>query len=156
MESNQPPQAQRPQAQQPQTPISREEARAALEEIDGIEHESQRKHTPAWAYAILGTSFGVTVASTIIGWKYWWVLFVLILIACIALAIWDNKRNVRPSMKQPLQEDPNPNWAAALAPFLMMPLIWFVPEGSVVGGIIAGAVTAVVFTAVMIYSEKNR
>ena len=156
MESNQPPQAQRPQAQQPQTPISREEARAALEEIDGIEHESQRKHTPAWAYAILGTSFGITIAGTIIGWKYWWVLFVLIVIAYIAYAVWDNNRNVRPSMKQPLQEDPKTNWAAALTPLLIMPLIWFVPEGSVVGGIIAGAVTAVVFTAVMIYSEKNR
>ena len=33
---------------------------------------------------------------------------------------------------------------------------WLVPEGSVVGGIIAGVVTAVVFTAVMVYSEKNR
>ena len=83
MESNKP----------PQTQISKEEARAALEQIDGIEHESQRKHTPAWAYAILGTSFGVTIAGTIIGWKYWWVLFVLIVIACIALVIWDNNRN---------------------------------------------------------------
>ena len=145
MESNKP----------PQTQISKEEARAALEQIDGIEHESQRKHTPAWAYAILGTSFGITIAGTIIGWKYWWVLFLLIAVACIALAIWDNNRNVRPSMKQPIQEDPKPNWAAALA-LIVMSLTWFVPEGSVVGGVIAGVVVAVVFTAVMIYSEKNR
>ena len=136
--------------------ISPEEARAALEQIDGIEHESQRKHTPPWAYAILGTSFGITIAGTIIGWKYWWVLFVLIGIACIALAVWDNNRNVRPSMKQPLQEDPKPNWAAALAPFLIMPLTWIVPEGSVVGGAIAGVVVAIVFTAAMVYAEKNR
>lgn len=146
MESNKPPQDQ----------ISREEARAALEQIDGIERGTQRKHTPAWAHAILGTSFGITIAGTIIGWKYWWVLFLLIAVACIALAIWDNNRNVRPSMKQPIQEDPKPNWAAALAPFIVMSLTWFVPEGSVVGGIIAGVVVAVVFTAVMIYSEKNR
>ena len=136
--------------------ISPEEARAALEQIDGIEHESQRKHTPPWAYAILGTSFGITIAGTIIGWKYWWVLFVLIGIACIALAVWDNNRNVRPSMKQPIQEDPKPNWAAALAPFIVMSLTWFVPEGSVVGGIIAGVVVAVVTTAVLTYGEKNR
>lgn len=136
--------------------ISPEEARAALEQIDGIEHESQRKHTPPSVYAILGTSFGITIAGTIIGWKYWWVLFVLIGIACIALAVWDNNRNVRPSMKQPLQEDPKPNWAAALAPAFMMPLIWFVPEGSVVGGVIAGVVTAIVFTAVMIHESRNR
>ena len=145
-----------PQPNPPQTQISREEARAALEQIDGIEHETQRKHTPAWAYAILGTSFGITIAGTIIGWKYWWVLFLIIAVACIALAVWDNNRNVRPSMKQPIQEDPKPNWAAALAPFIVMSLTWFVPEGSVVGGIIAGVVVAVVFTAVMIYSEKNR
>ena len=136
--------------------ISPEEARAVLEQIDGIEHESQRKHTPPSVYAILGTSFGITIAGTIIGWKYWWVLFVLIAIACIALAVWGNNRNVRPSMKQPLQEDPKTNWAAALAPFVVMSLTWFVPEGSVVGGVIAGVVVAVVFTAVMIYSEKNR
>ena len=72
--------------------------------------------TPRRAYAILGTSFGITIAGTIIGWKYWWVLFLLLAVACIALAIWDNNRNVRPSMKQPLQEDPKTNWAAALAP----------------------------------------
>ena len=83
-------------------------------------------------------------------------LFVLIGIACIALAVWDNNRNVRPSMKQPLQEDPKTNWAAALAPFLIMPLTWIVPEGSVVGGAIAGVVVAIVFTAVMVYAEKNR
>ena len=146
MESNQP----------PQTQISREDARAALEEIDGIEQKTQRKHTPPSVYAILGTSFGITVAGTIIGWKYWWVLFLLIMVACIALAIWDSNRNVRPSMKQPLQEDPKPNWAAALAPAFMMPLIWFVPEGSVVGGVIAGVVTAIVFTAVMIHESRNR
>ena len=136
-------------------PISQEEARAALAQIDGIEHETQRKHIPTWVYAILGTSVGIMFAGTIIGWKYWWVLFVLIVIACIALAIWDNKRNVRPSMKQPLQEDPQTNWAAAIAPFLAISLTWFVPEGSVVGGVIVGVVTAIVFTAVMIYAEKN-
>ena len=136
--------------------ISPEEARAALEEIDGIEQKTQRKHTPPSVYAILGTSFGITVAGTIIGWKYWWVLFLLIMVACIALAIWDSNRNVRPSMKQPLQEDPKPNWAAALAPAFMMPLIWFVPEGSVVGGVIAGVVAAIVFTAVMIHESRNR
>ena len=136
--------------------ISPEEARAALEQIDGIEHNTQHKRTPPWAYAILGTSFGITIAGTIIGWKYWWVLFVLIGIACIALAVWDNNRNVRPSMKQPLQEDPKTSWAAALAPFLIMPLTWIVPEGSVVGGAIAGVVVAIVFTAVMVYAEKNR
>ena len=136
--------------------ISPEEARAALEQIDGIEQKTQRKQTPPTVYAILGTSFGITVAGTIIGWKYWWVLFLLIMVACIALAIWDSNRNVRPSMKQPLQEDPKPNWAAALAPAFMMPLIWFVPEGSVVGGVIAGVVTAIVFTAVMIHESRNR
>ena len=146
MESNKPPQDQ----------ISREEARAALEQIDGIERGTQRKHTPPWAYAILGTSFGITIAGTIIGWKYWWVLFVLIAIACIALAVWDNNRNVRPSMKQPLQEDPKTNWAAAFAPVIIMPLTWLAPEGSVVGGIIAGVVVAVVSTAVLFYGEKNR
>ena len=137
-------------------PISQEEARAALAQIDGIEHETQRKHIPTWVYAILGTSVGIMFAGTTIGWKYWWVLFMLIVIACIALAIWDNKRNVRPSMKQPIQEDPKTNWAAALAPFLAMSLTWFVPEGSVVGGVIVGVVTAIVFTAVMVYGEKRR
>lgn|GEM_PF-767814 len=137
-------------------PISQEEARAALEQIDGIEHMSQRKHTPTWVYAVFGTSLGVTVAGTIIGWTYWWVLFVLIFIASIAYAVWDNNRNVRPSMKQPIQEDPKTNWAAALAPALVMPLIWFVPEGSVVGGVIAGVVTAILFTAVMVYESKRR
>ena len=136
--------------------ISPEEARAALEQIDGIEHNTQHKRTPPWAYAILGTSFGITIAGSIIGWKHWWVLFMLIVIACSAFAVWDNNRNVRPSMKQPLQEDPKTNWAAALAPFLIMPLTWIVPEGSVVGGVIAGVVVAVVFTAVMVYAEKNR
>ena len=136
--------------------ISPEEARAALEQIDGIEHNTQHKRTPPWAYAILGTSIGITIAGMIIGWKHWWVLFMLIFIACSAFAVWDNNRNVRPSMKQPLQEDPKTNWAAALAPFLIMPLTWIVPEGSVVGGAIAGVVVAVVFTAVMVYAEKNR
>ena len=83
-------------------------------------------------------------------------LFVLIVVAGIALAIWDSNRNVRPSMKQPLQEDPKPNWAAALAPFLVFPLTWLVPEGSVVGGTIAGVITAVIFTAVMIHESRNR
>ena len=145
-----------PQPNTPHTQISQEEARAALEQIDGIEHDTQRKHIPTLVYAILGTSFGITIAGTIIGWKYWWVLFLLIVVACIALAIWDSNRNVRPSMKQPIQEDPKTNWAAALAPAFMMPLIWFVPEGSVVGGIIAGVVVAVVTTAVLTYGEKNR
>ena len=115
-----------------------------------------RPPTPPWAYAILGTSFGVTIAGTIIGWKYWWALFAVIIIACIALAVRDHNRNVRPSMKQPIQEDPKTNWAAALTPAFMMPLIWFVPEGSVVGGVIAGVVTAIVVTAVMIYESRNR
>ncbi len=137
-------------------PISQEEARAALEQIDGIEHNTQHKHTPTWVYAVFGASLGVTVAGTIIGWTYWWVLFVLIFIASIAYAVWDNNRNVRPSMKQPIQEDPKTNWAAAIAPFLAMSLTWFVPEGSVIGATIAGVVTAIVFTAVMIYAEKNR
>ena len=136
--------------------ISKEEARAALEQVDGIEQSARKPPTPTWVYAILGTSFGITIAGTIIGWKYWWVLFVLIVVACIALAIWDSNRNVRPSMKQPLQEDPKPNWAAVLAPMLVFPLTWLVPEGSVVGGVIAGVVVAVVFTAVLIYGEKNR
>lgn len=136
--------------------ISKEEARAALEQVDGIEQSARKPPTPAWAYAILGTSFGITIASTIIGWKYWWVLFIIIIIACIALAIWGNNRNVRPSMKQPLQEDPKPNWAAALAPVFVMPLMWLVPEGSVVGGVIAGVVTAIVFSAVMIHESRNR
>ena len=136
--------------------ISQEEARAALEQIDGIEHETQRNHTPSWVYAVFGTSLGVTFAGTIIGWTYWWVLFVLIAIASIAYAVWDNNRNVRPSMKQPIQEDPKTNWAAAIAPALVMPLIWFIPEGSVIGATIAGVVTTIVFTAVLYYGEKRR
>ena len=136
--------------------ISKEEARAALEQVDGIEQSARKPPTPAWVYAILGTSIGITIAGTIIGWKYWWVLFLLIVVACIALAIWDNNRNVRPSMKQPLQEDPNPNWASALAPVLVFPLTWLVPEGSVVGGTIVGVITAIVFTAVMIHESRNR
>ena len=136
--------------------ISQEEARAALEQIDGIEQDSRKPPAPTWAYVILGTSFGVTVAGAIIGWKYWWIVFVLTIIAGIALTFWNNNRNVRPSMKQPLQEDPKTNWAAALAPAFIMPLMWFVPEGSVVGGAIAGVVIAIVFTAVMVYGEKRR
>ena len=46
-------------------PISQEEARAALAQIDGIEHETQRKHIPTWVYAILGTSVGIMFAGTI-------------------------------------------------------------------------------------------
>lgn len=136
--------------------ISQEEARATLEQIDMLEQDARKPPTPPWAYAILGTSFGVTIAGTIIGWKYWWALFTVIIIACIALAVRDHNRNVRPSMKQPIQEDPKTNWAAALTPAFMMPLIWFVPEGSVVGGVIAGVVTAIVVTAVMIYESRNR
>lgn len=137
-------------------PISQEEARAALEQIDGIEQDARKPPTPTWAYALLGTSFGVTVAGMIIGWTYWWVLFVLIIIASIAYAVWDNNRNVRASMKQPIQEDPKTNWPAAFAPVIVMPLTWLVPEGSAIGGVIAGVVVAVVFTAVLIYGEKRR
>lgn len=137
-------------------PISQEEARAALEQIDGIEQDARKPPTPTWAYALLGTSFGVTVAGMIIGWTYWWVLFVLIIIASIAYAVWDNNRNVRASMKQPIQEDPKTNWAAALAPALVMPLMWLIPEGSVIGAAIAGVVTTIVFTAVLYYGEKRR
>lgn len=137
-------------------PISQEEARAALAQIDDIEHQSQRKHTPSWVYAVLGTSFGVTVAGTIMQWTYWWVLFAVLIIACITLAVWDHNRNVRPSMKQPIQEDPKTNWPAAFAPVIVMPLIWLIPEGSVIGATIAGVVVAVVFTAVLIYGEKRR
>ncbi|MET3944287.1 hypothetical protein [Corynebacterium mucifaciens] len=137
-------------------PISQEEARAALAQIDDIEHQSQRKHTPSWVYAVLGTSFGVTVAGTIMQWTYWWVLFAVLIIACITLAVWDHNRNVRPSMKQPIQEDPKTNWPAALAPVIVMPLIWLIPEGSVIGATIAGVVVAVVFTAVLICGEKRR
>lgn len=136
--------------------ISKEEARAALEQVDGIEQSARKPPTPTWVYAILGTSIGITIAGTIIGWKHWWVLFMLIVVACIALAVWDSNRNVRPSMKQPIQEDPKTNWAAALAPVLIFPLTWLVPEGSVVGGTIAGVITAVIFTAVMIHESRNR
>lgn len=137
-------------------PISQEEARAALAQIDDIEHKSQRKHTPSWVYAVIGTSLGVTITGTIMQWTYWWVLFVLVVIACIAYAVWDNNRNVRPSMKQPIQEDPKTNWAAALVPALVMPLIWLIPEGSVIGATIAGVVTTIVFTTVLYYGEKRR
>ena len=137
-------------------PISQEEARAALAQIDDIEHKSQRKHTPSWVYAVIGTSLGVTVAGTIMQWTYWWVLFAVLIIACITLAVWDHNRNVRPSMKQPIQEDPKTNWPAAFAPVVVMPLTWLVPEGSAIGGVIAGVVVAVVFTAVLIYGEKRR
>ncbi len=138
-------------------PISKEEARAALESVDGIEQNTTRRHTPLWAYAILSTCFGVTVAGAIIGWKYWWVLFALIFITCIGFAVWEHNRNVRPSMKQPVPEqDPPMNWAAAIAPALIMPLMWLVPEGSVVGATIAGVVTAILFTAILAYGDKNR
>ncbi|MGV0434355.1 hypothetical protein ACUY3H_05265 [Corynebacterium ureicelerivorans] len=137
-------------------PISQEEARAALAQIDDIEHKSQRKHTPSWVYAVIGTSLGVTVAGTIMQWTYWWVLFAVLIIACITLAVWDNNRNVRASMKQPIQEDPKTNWAAAFAPVIVMPLIWLIPEGSVIGATIAGVVTTIVFTAVLYYGEKRR
>lgn len=136
--------------------IPQEEARAALEQIDGIEQDARKPPTPTWVYAVFGTSLGVTVGGTIIGWTYWWVLFVLIFIASLAYAVWDHNRNVRPSMKQPIQEDPKTNWPAAFAPVIVMPLMWLIPEGSVVGGVIAGVVTAIVFTAVMVYAEKNR
>ena len=137
-------------------PISQEEARAALAQIDDIEHKSQRKHTPSWVYAVIGTSLGVTVAGTIMQWTYWWVLFAVLIIACITLAVWDHNRNVRPSMKQPIQEDPKTNWPAAFAPVIVMPLTWLVPEGSAIGGVIAGVVTTIVFTAVLYYGEKRR
>lgn len=145
-----------PQPNPPQTQITQEEARAALEQIDGIERGTQRKHTPPWAYAILGISFGITIAGLIIQWTYWWVLFVAVMVAAIAFAVWDNNSNVRPSMRQPIQEDPKTNWASALAPVFLMPLIWLVPEGSVVGGTIAGVVVAIVSTAFMVYESKRR
>lgn len=137
-------------------PISQEEARAALEQIDGIEQDARKPPTPTWVYAVFGTSLGVTVGGTIIGWTYWWVLFVLIFIASIAYAVWDHNRNVRPSMKQPIQEDPKTNWPAAFAPVIVMPLMWLIPEGSVIGATIAGVVTTIVFTAVLYYGEKRR
>lgn len=136
--------------------VSKDEARAALATVDGIEKKTQPKHTPEWVYAVLGICFGATVAGAIMQWTYWWVLFAVILIACIALAIWDNNRNVRPSMKQPLHDDPQTNWFGVVAPALIMPLIWFVPEGSVVGATIAGIVAAAVTTGLMIYGERNR
>lgn len=136
--------------------ISQEEARAALEQIDGIEHNARKPPTPTWAYAIFGVSYGVVVAGAIIGWTYWWVLFAVVMVAAIAFAVWDTNRNVRPSVKQPIQEDPKTNWAAAMAPALIMPLMWFVPEGSVVGGVIAGVVTAILFTAILVYESKRR
>ena len=136
--------------------ISQEEARAALEQIDALEQNAQTKPTPLWAYIILGALFGVTAAGLILRWTYWWALFAVIIIACIAITVRDHNRNVRPSMKQPIQEDPETNWGSVLMPLIFMPIIWFVPEGSVVGGVIAGVVTAIVVTAVMIYESRNR
>lgn len=136
--------------------VTPEEARATLESVDGIRQNATPRPTPTWAYAILGISFGATVAGTIMQWTYWWVLFAVIIIACIAVAVRDRNRNVRPSMKQPLHDDPKPNWSGVVAPALIMPLIWFVPEGSVVGATVAGIVAAALTTALMVYEEKRR
>lgn len=136
--------------------ISQEEARTALESVDGIQRNAAPKPTPMWTYAVLGISFGAMVAGLIMQWSYWWVLFAVVIIACIGIAVWDHKRNVRPSMKQPLQEDPKPNWFGVAGPVLIMPLIWFVPEGSVVGATIAGIVAAAVTTGLMAYGEMQR
>lgn len=138
-------------------PISKEEARAALESVDGIEQNTTRRHTPLWTYAVLGILFGVTVAGSIMQWTYWWALFAAVIITCIGFAVWEHNSNVRPSVKQPVpEEDPPMNWAAALAPALIMPLVWFVPEGSVIGATIAGIVAAAATTGIMVYGDKNR
>ncbi|WJY98173.1 hypothetical protein [Corynebacterium fournieri] len=136
--------------------ISKEEARAALEQVDGIEHATQRKPTPLWVYVILGASFGITIAGTIMDWTYVWALFAASFLVSIGLVAWQHNRDVRPSMKQPIQEEPKVNWFAALAPALLLPLTWFIPEGSAVGAIIAGTISTVVITAVMYYEEKRR
>ncbi|MHA6602480.1 hypothetical protein ACX3UO_11335 [Corynebacterium coyleae] len=136
--------------------ISREEARAALEQIDALEHDVQPRPTPLWAYVILGAAFGVTVAGLLLRWTYWWALFAVLIIACIAIAVRDNNRNVRPSMKQPIQEDPKTNWGSALAPLVFMPIVWLFPEGNVVGATIAGVLSAVAITVTGYYWEKNR
>ena len=136
--------------------ISQEEARAALEQIDALEQNAQTKPTPLWAYIILGALFGVTAAGLILRWTYWWALFTVIIIACIAITVRDHNRNVRPSMKQPIQEDPETNWGSVLMPLVFMPIIWLVPEGSVVGATIAGVLSAAVIIVTGYYWEKNR
>ncbi len=136
--------------------ITPQEARAALESVDGIRQNATPKPTPTWTYALLGIAFGITVAGAIMQWTYWWALFAVIIIACIGIAVWDHNRNVRPSMKQPLHDDPQTNWFGVVAPALIMPLIWFVPEGSVVGATIAGIVAAAVTTGLMVYGETQR
>lgn len=135
--------------------ISKEEARAALEQIDALEQNAQHKPTPLWAYVILGALFGVTAAGLILRWTYWWALFAVIIIACIAITVRDHNRNVRPSMKQPIQEDPKTNWGSVL-PLIFMPIIWLVPEGSVVGATIAGVISAAAIIVTGYYWEKNR
>ncbi|AQQ15959.1 hypothetical protein CGLAU_10055 [Corynebacterium glaucum] len=136
--------------------VTPEEARVALESVDGIAQSVKRSPTPLWAYALVSSLFGFTVAMTILEWKYWWVAFILMIVVSVALAMYERNRAVRPSMKQPLQEDPQPNWVAAVAPVAILPLIWLVPEGSTVGAAIAGVVTAVVFTAILYYEGKRR
>lgn len=136
--------------------VTREEARVALESVDGIEQSVRQQPTSLWVYALAGSLFGFTVAMAIIGWKYWWALIILVMVVAIALVIYESKRAVRPSMKQPLQEDPQMNWAAALTPVAVMPLVWLVPEGSTVGAAIAGVATAVLFTAILYYEGKRR
>lgn len=136
--------------------ISKEEARAALEQIDALEQNAQHKPTPLWAYVILGALFGVTAAGLILRWTYWWALFAVIIIACIAITVRDHNRNVRPSMKQPIQEDPETNWGSVLMPLIFMPIIWLVPEGSVAGATIAGVLSAAVVIVTGYYWEKNR
>ncbi|OHO31594.1 hypothetical protein HMPREF2656_09500 [Corynebacterium sp. HMSC034B08] len=136
--------------------ISQEEARATLEQIDMLERDAQHKPTPLWAYVILGTLFGVTAAGLILRWTYWWALFTVIIIACIAITVRDHNRNVRPSMKQPIQEDPETNWGSVLMPLIFMPIIWLVPEGSVAGATIAGVLSAAVIIVTGYYWEKNR
>ncbi|OFT69425.1 hypothetical protein HMPREF3145_07235 [Corynebacterium sp. HMSC05C01] len=136
--------------------ISQEEARATLEQIDALEQNAQHRPTPLWAYVILGALFGVTAAGLILRWTYWWALFTVIIIACIAITVRDHNRNVRPSMKQPIQEDPETNWGSALMPLVFMPIVWLVPEGSVVGATIAGVLSAAVIIVTGYYWEKNR
>ena len=136
--------------------ISQEEARATLEQIDMLERDALHKPTPLWAYVILGALFGVTAAGLILRWTYWWALFTVIIIACIAITVRDHNRNVRPSMKQPIQEDPETNWGSVLMPLIFMPIIWLVPEGSVAGATIAGVLSAAVIIVTGYYWEKNR
>lgn len=137
--------------------VTPEEARAALESVNGIEQSARSRRTPLWTYAILGILFGVTVAGSIMQWTYWWALFAVVIITCIGFAVWEHNSNVRPSVKQPVPEqDPPMNWAAVIAPALIMPLVWFVPEGSVIGATIAGIVAAVVTTGFMVYGDTQR